>query len=198
MFKLILDKGVNIMSLLDEDLVDQKTFEEHFGEMLYDLYERMMSGTLSIDEIDKNPFTEREIGGLIWKFNYSKEDACRGYVILSEISSAVYDVLRLEIEDEEKMPILNKEWVKDAIIKLIDLYWDKSICVTFYFEVRSKDGDEWICPGGNIHLYNALLWRLGDVKQQLYHIDYNLDGKIALEEYKELFDWIRSIDDLPF
>ena len=60
------------MSLLDEDLVDQKSFDEHFREMLYELYERMMSGTLSVDEIDKNPFTEREINGWIWRFNYDK------------------------------------------------------------------------------------------------------------------------------
>lgn len=185
------------MSLLDEDLVDQRTFEEHFGEMLYDLYERLMNGTLSTDEIDKYPFAEREIGGLIWKFNYNKEGACRGYVILSEISSAVWDGLRDRV-DEEQLPILNKECVKSVINKLIDLYWDKSIYTNFYFEVRSKDSDEWICPGANIHLYNAFLWRFGDVKQQLYHMDYNLEDKIALEEYKELFDWVRSVDDLPF
>ena len=186
------------MSLLYENLVDQRTFEEYFGEMLYDIYERMMNGTLSTDEIDKYPFAEREIGGLMWRFNYRKEDECRGYVILSEISYAVYDCFRLKIEDEEKVPILNKECARDTINKLIDLYWDKSVYTTFYFEVRSKDSDEWICPGGNIHLNNALLWRLGDVKQQLYYMDCNLKDKIALEEYKELFDWVKSVDDLPF
>lgn len=186
------------MSLLDENLVDQKSFEEHFGEMLYELYERMMNGTLSVDEIDKYPFVEREIGGLIWRFNYNKEDACRGYVILSEISSVVWEGLRLEIKDEEQLPILNKECAKSVINKLIDLYWDKYIYRYFIFEVRRVDGDEWICPGGNIRLYNAFLWRFGYVKQQLYHMDYNLEGKIAMEEYKELFDWVRSNDDLPF
>lgn len=34
--------------------------------------------------------------------------------------------------------------------------------------------------------------------ENLVDQDYNLEDKIALEEYKEFFDWVRSVDDLPF
>lgn len=128
------------MSILDKDLVDQRTFEEQFMEMLYELYEIMMDGKLIADEVDKYPFVERGIGGLMWRLSGVEWGTNKGYMAIYDINDALYKSVLHSIEDEEQLPMLNKEYARDTINKLIDLYWDKYIYRYFIFEVKRVDG----------------------------------------------------------
>lgn len=84
------------MSILDKDLVDQRTFEEQFMEMLYELYEIMMDGKLIADEVDKYPFVERGIGGLMWRLSGVQIKDIWQYMILMMLYiSRCYIVLRM-------------------------------------------------------------------------------------------------------
>lgn len=178
------------MSLLDKNLVDQKSIDEHFKEMLYELYERLMNGTLCVDEIEKNPFTERGMCGLMWRFRCDQSDVSKGYRLILSIGSVVYEVSQFEVKDEETLQMLNKEYVKDSMNKLLDLYWDKSIHEFFNFEVSKDGGNEWVRVGIPISLHDVLLWRIRCVKSRFRFIKHDLKGKIAPREYKEILNWL--------
>lgn len=176
------------MSLLDKDLVDQELIEVKFKLMFVEMYERLVGGTFDIESLNKNPLSEYDICGVRWRIvgvNIVEED---GTYILNCINYVVGKVRG----DQEKYKgcvecdkFLDKEYVKEFVNKMLDLYWDKKIYSNYVllWKIGRKRGN----ASTIIDIPNILTRKKYDINEI-----FNAIERFATPDDKGLLDWIHK------